>query len=374
MRNNILSPRGVTDFLQVEKSKVGDKLQSSFNVADTDPTSPRKRTVALKSALKSPTKGSNGKKLKVVKKEKSSSGASAKSKEKKDKTKSQKAAKKKKANASSTVGFSVSSSDDETLRSLKDAVEMVKRRMVDLEKRKQEDAIDFKERLITAKKECKDKLEAVYKPLITTHVKDGKEHQQKQMETNKLIDYIRDDNAKIRKEIEYYAREIKAMKRSNDQLELANQKAADAHKELNDHVDTMKAVNAKLTVNEKVFKEHLKAMKKDYLKRTQYHMCEVKSSNLYQTCLSKISTAVKDRSRDATFIEELFTVAEAGATKALEEKSQKLPSVELSSLPLPKGLDDMSQQGTWSFMVDEEKKGNNFDDNNDDDSDSDDDC
>jgi hypothetical protein len=321
------------------------------------------------------------KKVKVGKKEKKA--GEEPEKEKPKKVKSLKEAspkpKKKKVKASSsktaTSAGARSESDPEydTIRSLKAAIQLAQEQLVDVHKQTQDDAVQYQQRLKTAKMECKEQLEALYRPMITSHMKDGKEQQQRQMETTKMIEYLRAENAKIRSDIDYYAREIKKVMLSNDQLESANKKAADSYKELNDHVDQMTAVNHKLNENVSIFKQHLKTMKADYLKRTRFHMCEVKTSNSYQTCLNKIVSSVQDRSRDATLIDDLATMVEVGATQAVEDKAKHVPPVDLRSLPVPKGLDDMTKQGTWSFMEEDGKEDDSDSDNDDEEDDDDDD-
>eukprot|EP00529_Nitzschia_sp_RCC80_P020822 CAMPEP_0113454038 /NCGR_PEP_ID=MMETSP0014_2-20120614/7661_1 /TAXON_ID=2857 /ORGANISM="Nitzschia sp." /LENGTH=380 /DNA_ID=CAMNT_0000345439 /DNA_START=63 /DNA_END=1205 /DNA_ORIENTATION=+ /assembly_acc=CAM_ASM_000159 len=374
------SPTGVANF--VDPSQVNGKLNSSFSWTDAEPVSPtlktpskkkKKSAVAdsadtpskLKSALKSPTKEKKEKKLKAGKKEKKkSSGDDADKPVKEKKMKSPKPSKKKKKVKAEDV-------ESDTIRALKAQMEEVQQRLLDLNSQKENDAVEYKERLKTAKKECKEHLESVYRPMITSHVKDGKEQKQKQMESQKMIEYLRSENAKIRKDIEFYGQEIKKMFHANENLEKANKKADEAYNELEDHVHSMTEVNEKLNENVTIFKGHIKTMKDDYLKRTRHHMCEVRTSNSYETCLHKIVSSVKDRSRDADLIDELATMVDAGSTEAIEDKTKHCPAVELSSLPVPKGLDDMTKQGKWSFMVDETSTDSDSDSDSDDDDDDD---
>lgn len=396
--SHMFSPTGVTDFVDIDKSKVDAKLfnsslssgvtessNDSNNPASPTPKTPKKKKKvaavavdgaglespskkplksALKSALKSPTKDKKDKKVKIGKKEKNKSDSSDDSGDRNDKKlKSPKGSKKKKVK----IAKPLDEAETETIRALKAAIKDVQQRLVDMNGQKETDTVEYQERLKIAKKECKEHLESIYRPMITSSIKDGKEQKQKQVETNKMIEYLRSENAKIRKDIEFYGREIKKMFLSNENLEKANKKAEEAYKELNDHVGSMTEVNEKLNENVRIFKDHFKTMKDDYLKRTRHHMCEVKTSNSYETCLHKIVSAVQDRSKDATLIDDLATMVEEGSTEAIEDKAKHVPPVDLASLPVPKGLDDMTAQGQWSFMKDEKKHNSDSDSDSDDD-------
>jgi exonuclease VII small subunit len=88
-------------------------------------------------------------------------------------------------------------------------------------------------------------------------MKDGMTQKGKQEVTANVIAYPKSDNAKIRKEIESYARKIKELNAKNHSLERSNQKAEQAYAKLEDHVKTMTAVNEKLNENVTIFKDTL---------------------------------------------------------------------------------------------------------------------
>lgn len=342
MRSTLLSPRGVADvFLQVDRKGASENLNNSFswtqNTKDLSSSeSPSKRTSKL-SANKKFTVKREKSDLKKNKKTAVSFGAVKKQH------------KEKKSGKNSTPAFE----DNGNVELLKAALEMARQQLEKVHEQREKDSQEQKERLLKAKLECKQELEAIYQPLISTHVQDEKQQKKRTTETSKIIQYLRDDNSKIRKEIEYYAKEIKKMKESNAQLETANHKAQQAYEELEDHVETMNAVNEKLKSNETIFKETLKKMKGDYRKRTRYHECEVNSIGYYEACLSKIVRNVKDRSRDAKFIEDIYRTAEQGSTHAMDARETNLPKMsEVEQLRLSKGIKS-GQKVSWNSMVDE---------------------
>lgn len=178
--------------------------------------------------------------------------------------------------------------------------------------------------------------------------------------------YLKDDNAKIRKSIESYARKIKEIKKSNANLERCNHQAAESYKQLEEQVADMTAVRGKLEDNCAVFKEALKKMKKDYKKRTAFHSAETNCSIHFDTCISKIVKNVTDRSRQADLIEEVGTMSAEGTALATTKRQEHSPNADLEALPVPqKG----KNKGSWSFMHEDDDDESNESDSDDEDSD-----
>lgn len=378
MRNflspKVKSPRGVADvFLQVDPK---EKLNSSFSWADNS-----------SSSLKSPTAESMSpskkkKKMVRIKSEKSWDGRKEK-KTKKVKKVKESALK----GAPAPVLYHTSNSTQELLRQaaakslqegsdpevvkiqmLKAALEKATEQLQEVNDQQKKDQEEIKSAIKQAKKECKDQLESIYKPVINSNIKDGKNQNKKQEETAKLIQYLKDDNAKIRKEIDSLARKIKEVKASNANLERLNQKAKDSYAALEDQVETMQAVNDKLTSNVAIFKEMHTKMKKDYKKRTKFHQVEMNCSEYYDKCMNKVVKSVADRSRDASLIEEVHISSAEGIAQANEERAKHNPTVELSSLPSPIESEDKKKTASWSFMFEEESDKDDDDSDDEDDS------
>jgi chromosome segregation ATPase len=340
------SPRGVADVFQADSVK--EKLNSSFSWTDESSSN-------LTSPTKSPTKKSTKKSVRII-----TEKGVGEPKEKIRKIKKKKitppevaterlnsfdkVAKKvtattitKKSKVSSrpksSTETSSSSEDDSTILLLKEAIEYTKKRLDEVTEQRKQDAKDIKEHLRKAKQECKEQLEETYKPIIDSHMKDGKTQKEKREETASVIAYLKSDNAKIRREIESYARKIKELNAKNHSLERSNQKAEEAHAELEDHVETMTAVNEKLNENVTIFKDTLKTMKREYAKRTSHHQCEVNSTGYYDSCIGKIVKTVKDTSKDPDLIEEVYTMFTEGNAEADELRKEHSPNVDIEALP-----------------------------------------
>jgi DNA repair exonuclease SbcCD ATPase subunit len=369
------SPRGVADVFQAEGVK--EKLDNSFSWTDESSSN-------LKSPAKSPTKKTTKKsvritsekgigepkdKIKKIKKKKITSPEVVAEKLNSFDNVAKKATtttKKSKVSISRPKSSTASSSSSEDyILLLKEAIEYTKKRLDEVNEQRKQDAKDIKEHLRKAKQACKEQLEEMYKPIIDSHMKDGMTQKGKQEETANVIAYLKSDNAKIRKEIESYARKIKELNAKNHSLERSNQKAEEAYAELEDHVKTMTAVNEKLNENVTIFKDTFKTMKREYAKRTSHHQCEVNSTGYYDSCIGKIVKTVKDRSKDPGLVEEIYTVFAEGNAEADELRKEHSPNVDIEALP-KKGAANGKNKASWSFMCEEET-------NSDDDLDSDDD-
>jgi hypothetical protein len=232
---------------------------------------------------------------------------------------------------------------------LKAALQETSEQLKEVNDRRKKDADEMKAALKLAKKECKTQLELIFKPVIDSNIKDGENRNRRQAETAKLIQYLKDDNAKIRRDIESTARKIKELKATNANLERLNHQAGEAYAELEDQVETMKAVNDKLTCNVAIFKETLSKMKKDYKKRTEFHQVEINCSEYYDKCMGKVVKSVSDRSRNAKLIEDVSITSAEGIALANEEREKYSPNVDLESLP-NLVTDGRKNKASWSFM------------------------
>jgi hypothetical protein len=396
MRSPLLSPRGVTDFVQVE-NPASDKLSLQ--------QSPKKKTGKvgkLVASLKSPKNKSS----KTVDKEavpsvlKSPKSSSPKKLSKRvsiesDKTwdgKKERKVKVKKAKSimkgvpapilsspqestqellRAAAAMAQNASDDPEafkIQALKVALEETAQKLQQVTDQQKKDQEEIKEAARQQKKQIKEKLEEIYMPMINAGKADGKNNSKKHAETAELIDYLKKDNAKLRTSIESWARKIKEMKMQNASLERTNEQAESMYEELKEQVADMEAVQSKLTDNCAVFKEALSKMKKDYKKRTMYHQAETNCSAYFDTCVNKIVKNVTDRSRQADLIEEVYTMSAEGTALATEEREKHSPAADLAALPGP----EKKNKGSWSFMHDEEDSNDSDSDDDDEEEDSDD--
>lgn len=380
MRSPLLSPQGVADFVQVEsaskeklslqspKKKTGKvgKLVSSLKSpkkakkkVDKDTPSPPKASKRVSIESPKTWDGKREKKVKVKKPKPAMKGAPAPilSTPQESSQELLRAA----------AAMAEKASDDPEaykIQALKAAMEETAAKLKRVTEQRQQDKEAINEAMKEQKKQIKEKLEAVYMPVINAGKADGKSNSKKQAETAELIEYLKKDNQKLRTAIESWNRKIKDMKAQNASLERANEQVEKMYEELQEQVADMEAVQSKLTDNCAVFKAALDKMKKDYKKRTKFHQAETNCSNYFDTCISKIVKNVRDRSRQADLIEEVYTLSAQGSALATEERQKHSPAADLAALPAP----EKKNKGSWSFMHEENSNDSDSDDDDGEDS------
>lgn len=274
MRSTLLSPRGVADVVQLDKAKVTSNMSwadDSASSLKSPKKSPKKKsslknsiknvfnkkptTEVEKSPLKSSLKKTPSRKSVTIQSDKKWDGR----KERKVKVKKSKSSALKGAPAPvlskpqastqellrTAAAMAESASDDPEsykIQMLKAALEETAEQLKKVTEQQQKDKERIKEASNEEKKRIKESLEKLYKPVIDQGKQNGKNHSKKQEEAEQLIQvcrwcfdfeklsavascisrysastafffpqYLKDDNAKIRKSIESYARKIKGM-------------------------------------------------------------------------------------------------------------------------------------------------------------------
>jgi hypothetical protein len=204
----------------------------------------------------------------------------------------------------------------------------VRARLKWVEEQSLKDKQDYHEQLRQAKFACREQLRKKYIPLLQQNKNNNEDGAV--VETSKIIQYLRDDNSRLRQEMEQYGRLIRQLQLSNEQLEQANAAAQASYDELESHVYGLIAIQAKLNDNCKVFKKHIKSMKEDYVKRSSFHQSELKAGGIYEVCLAKVLANVKSRSREGDLIESVYKTAEEGVLQAAEGREEQLLKVGLA--------------------------------------------
>lgn len=187
-----------------------------------------------------------------------------------------------------TVGLPTTAT---TAGTLQEELQEIQNRLEWLENQQSLDRQDYYDQLRQAKQEVREELYAKYEPVLSQN--NSKKYEGQVRETSKIINYLRDDNARIREEIATHKRNIAKVKRSNQEAEAALASAQKSHQELEEHVQEMEAVQAKLEDNSKIFKEALQNMKADLYKRTSFYDMEVATISKYESCLAKVLIGVQ---------------------------------------------------------------------------------
>lgn len=268
------SPTGVADFVQVDPHSLDDKdvLNNSFSWVERSPTpSKKKRTTKPK------TKTTTG-----ISKQQSSDGG----------------------------GTSTSTAST----GIQDQIRQAQKRLAWLEDRRIKDKEDYQDQLREAKSKAREQLFGKYGPQLDQD--NHSKYDSQVLETTKIINYLREDNARLRDEMKSLKKSMALLKQKNQELEAANESAKASYQELLDHVEGLQAVQEKLQTNVKVFQQATKQMKADYIKRNAYATMEAKTVARYESGLAKVLVQVQSANAPVLLAELYDMVTECGATVA----------------------------------------------------------
>lgn len=200
-------------------------------------------------------------------------------------------------------------------------MQRIEQRLKWLELQSAKDKQDLYDQLRRAKSKAREEILQRYEPLL----KKSKDNYDGQvLETTKIINYLRDDNAKLREEINGLKRNIAKLTQANKELEAANASALASHNDLQHHVEGLEAVQDKLNNNCRVLKHALKQMKQDYSKRSAFYHMEAKSVSMYEICLAKALTQVHKSSKGSSMEQDIFQIAEEGAAEVATGRESQL--------------------------------------------------
>ena len=231
---------------------------------------------------------------------------------------------------------------------LQEQIINIKNRLCILQKQKESDKELYNLRLLKAKKECKDKLLALYKPQQQKNqlqlqgiVGESKSIEEQQVEeNNKMISYLREENRNIRTQMEFLSKQMKELAKKNKSLEQANEAATLAKAELDRHVESLQATHDRLTDTVSKCKTRLDIMKAEYNKRNDHYMAEVYGRSAYETGLCKILPEIDTRctrygSKDygTGLAESIMAIAQEAEEESKKGCDMVLDEFDLKSLP-----------------------------------------
>jgi len=213
---------------------------------------------------------------------------------------------------------------------LSNQLDKMKDQLVEAEDKRKRDLEEAKFTLEQEMEEYKEKLEDQLR-LESKNQGDSAQHQTLIDESGKIIEYLRKENMKLRKQSESMKRDYKSLKENNSRLTEANASASNSFNQLNEHAKGLNGTNAHLIRNVDAYKKQLVKMKEDLKNRQAFYVAEAHARVAYQKTLARIVAQVQDRSRDAQLVEDvvigaLECEAEAKAERAaLENSGKKAP-------------------------------------------------
>jgi len=290
------SPTNVADFFshQVDKDDIKTNLDNSFSWAQSDLVSPKK---SQKSKVKKGVQFSDTVEYKILEKPIPEQPYEFKFVEK-------------------PKPKCVYETDDDIATKM----EKVKYRLRWLEEQKKDDAQNFNLQLHDEKMKCKEELLQQYEDVMAgTRDMSGRVQ-----ESVKIVNYLRDENSRLRTDIQFHKRGIAELTYEGKQLEATGEKIQEAIKELSEHIETMETVNDKLNRNCEAFKNHLHKMKEDFRKREDFYKVERNMASIYESCCAKIVNKFNKKSKEKRLVEDIIIASQEGTEEAKALRAAEL--------------------------------------------------
>lgn len=140
-------------------------------------------------------------------------------------------------------------------------------------------------------------------------------------ETQKIIDFQKKENDKLRSQFDSMKKDYKSLKETNDRLTEANESASKTFQSLNDQAKQMNLTNSKLLGNVEQYKVDLEKLKSDLASRQEYYLAEAEIRLSYQKIMASVVTAIQDKVRDPGMVEEVVIMALECEASAKSERA-----------------------------------------------------
>ena len=212
-----------------------------------------------------------------------------------------------------------------TKKEFKKGVKAIAARLKWLEEQRIKDKEEYEQKLTKAKTKIRKSLEVQYGKSLKEIQANNKSKDV--METQKVIQSLKDDNTKLREEIKVHKRECHKMYKQNQSLEEANFKALQAIEGLKEHIAEQEAIQVKLEENCSIFKKALKDMKLEMKKRDRHYKTELKSAQLLEIGICKIMNHVQDSPSSHSYLEESYEIIANGDEQVTESRTKALAKV-----------------------------------------------
>jgi len=180
----------------------------------------------------------------------------------------------------------------------------------------------------------------IKKELANDKEKDKKSAQQQTLidESQKIIEYLRKENMKLRNQNDTMRKDFRSLKENNARLMEANASAGESFAALNEHAKQLNGTNAKLIKNVEAYKQQLEKLKDDLKTRQAYYLAEAEARLAYQKTMAQIVGTIQDKCRDAQLVEDVVIMAleceaEAKSERAALEGATKKKASSASSTP-----------------------------------------
>ncbi|KAL3935873.1 MAG: hypothetical protein SGBAC_008698 [Bacillariaceae sp.] len=178
---------------------------------------------------------------------------------------------------------------DDKISSLKQQIEEVKHQLQNFETHKAEEKRALYQRKVHQKAAIRKQLEAKYAPLLV----EDTSLDEKRQEIQKIVQYLVEDNVRLRDQIQYHQKRIRSMKLSNLRLEETHKSVEAATAQLRIYIQTAEEANGMLIHNTKSYKAALRTMKLDLKERDAYCTHESRMTHKYEHCIGRITRQIE---------------------------------------------------------------------------------
>jgi len=216
---------------------------------------------------------------------------------------------------------------EDKISSLKQRIEEVKQRLHNVESAKEEEKTALYKRMVREKAALRIQLQATYAPLL---VEDSSINEKRQ-EMNKIVQYLKEDNARLRDQIQYHQKMIRDLKINNLRLEKTNRSVEATIAQLRKYIQTAEETNERLIQSTNAYKTTLRTMKLDLHERDAYYAHEKKIAHKYERCIGDLTRQVGKKhryGREKGLFKEIASLAQEGMDEASQSCLEDLKDVD----------------------------------------------
>ena len=221
---------------------------------------------------------------------------------------------------------------------------------------------------VEAAREAAEKEIEEYKEVVREELKGDKEKQKKYAqqqtlidESSNIIEFLKAENNKLKKNSESMRKDFKELKDNNKRLQEENESATSSFTALNDHAKLLNVKNSKLINNVQEYKKKLEGLKDSLKEKQSYYIAEAESRLAAQKRMAAIVGTIQDKCRDPQLIEDAVIMALECEAEAKSERA---------ALDAQDGKAPPPTAATPSNFHDDDSSFNNVSSDSDDDSES----
>mmetsp|Transcript_5906 Transcript_5906/g.14014 ORF Transcript_5906/g.14014 Transcript_5906/m.14014 type:complete len:317 (+) Transcript_5906:134-1084(+) len=225
---------------------------------------------------------------------------------------------------------------EDRVASLKRQIEQTKHRMEIVQTRRERDQKTLQKRLVQEKASVRQKLKDEYAHALVRSTNIDERRQ----EAQKIIRYLKEDNSRIRDQMQYHHKKIQELKTDNERLEKTNRNVQATLAELRQYIQSAEEKQERLIMATTVFKKTLKTMKLDLKKCDAYYTHEANFAYKYEHYIGNLVRQLEQKNRHGRYrglfegITSLVIAQEDGMDEATTSRLQDLEHIDATNKTL----------------------------------------